>query len=68
MVTYLVLAGLDVDADHPLVHLLRLVVLARPLEHLFKAVVVAVCVLQVQQGHPDIQLLGRCVVLTKMGK
>ena len=56
--TYLVLARLDVDADRPLVNLLGIVVLARTLEDVLQSVVVAVGVLQVEHGHPDVQLLG----------
>jgi hypothetical protein len=55
--TCLVLAGLDVDAGQPLMHLLVVVVGARPLEDLVHSLGRAVGDFQVEVGNPDVQFL-----------
>lgn len=55
--SYLDLVRLCVDVSQLLVHRHGLTELQRPLKHFLQALLCAVHVLQVQQGHPHIQLL-----------
>lgn len=55
---YVVLAGLNMNANKTLVDLLRIVVLASALEDLVKGIIRAVSVFEIEQADPDVHLFG----------